>query len=95
MKPTAINRHEAVKHVPDRYPSNSDSIGIEIVGEALPLTEPNPDKRVYEAVTAQQNASLKWLVAALAATFHVSMTEVFRHPVVAAKNATEARTARW
>jgi len=92
---SARNRHEMTKHVPDRYPSNEDSIGIELVGQAFPLNEKNADKQVYESVTSAQNASLKWLIGALAMQLGVPMTEVFRHPVVSQKNATEAATAAW
>ena len=83
------------KKVPDRYPSNEDSIGIEIVGQSFPLTEPNADKRTYESVTDEENASLKWLVSELVMTLGVPMTEIFRHPIVSQKNKTEAATAKW
>jgi N-acetyl-anhydromuramyl-L-alanine amidase AmpD len=89
------NRHEMGKQVPDRYPSNEDSIGIEIVGQAFPLNETRSERQTYEAVTTEQNASLKWLVQALATTLGVPMTEVFRHPVVSQKNMSEAATATW
>jgi N-acetyl-anhydromuramyl-L-alanine amidase AmpD len=89
------NRHEMGKQVPDRYPSNEDSIGIEIVGQAFPLNETRSERQTYEAVTTEQNTSLKWLVHALATTLGVPMTEVFRHPVVSQKNMSEAATATW
>ncbi|WP_235590023.1 MULTISPECIES: hypothetical protein [Burkholderia] len=58
-----------------------------------------PDEKtaepVYESITAEQNASLKWLVRELSETLNVEMTEVYRHPEVGRKNATEASTARW
>jgi N-acetyl-anhydromuramyl-L-alanine amidase AmpD len=94
MDPRARNTHEMTKSVPDRYPSNSNSIGIELVGMASP---PPPGKMdgVYEAVTAKQNHNLTWLVRELSATLDVRMTEVFRHPVVSQKNPTEAASARW
>ncbi len=43
-----------------RCPSNFDSIGIELVGKSTPASRPG-QPAVYEAVTAAQNASLKWL----------------------------------
>lgn len=95
MSPSARNRHEMTKQVPDRYPSNEDSIGIELVGQAFPLNESKSDKQTYETVTLAQNVSLKWLVGALAMQLGVPMTEIFRHPVVSQKNATEAATAAW
>jgi hypothetical protein len=87
----AENRMEMKKAVPDRYPSNQDSIGIEIVGRAV-----GPKgKEVYEPVNAQQNASLKWLVKELVSTFGMSPAHVYRHPQVSRKNVTEASTAVW
>ncbi|MCW7538224.1 N-acetylmuramoyl-L-alanine amidase [Aquabacterium sp. A7-Y] len=95
MTPTERNRHEMRKPVPERYPSNGDSVGIELVGQALPLDEPDPDRRTYERVTEAQNATLKWLVQGLLLHFGVPRSEVFRHPVVSQKNVTEAETAQW
>lgn len=93
--PKGMNKLESAKAVPDRYPSNEDSIGIELVGQALtdpakPTAEP-----VYETVTDAQNASLKWLVPQLALLLSMPLTEVFRHPDVSWKNKTEASTAKW
>ena len=91
MGTTAMNTHEMAKAVPDRFPSNSDSIGIELVGAALGTTGTAP----YETVTAAQYASLHWLVGQLEENFHVPTTEVFRHPVVSRKDDNEAATAQW
>jgi N-acetyl-anhydromuramyl-L-alanine amidase AmpD len=87
-----IGQVEIKKSWPDRYPSNSDSIGIEIVGEALPRTGNN---RVYEPLTANQQMSLQWLVRELASTLGIKLTEVFRHYEVSWKNLTEAKSASW
>lgn len=92
--PKAEHQRERAKAHPDRYPSNQDAIGIEIVGEALPKNVPQ-EQRVYETVTQAQNASLKWLVSGLSLSLGVAMTEVFRHPTVSRKNPTEAETAVW
>ncbi|WP_421504512.1 hypothetical protein [Erwinia rhapontici] len=55
-----------------------------------------PDnKEVFEAVTDEQNQSLKWLVSELTRQFQVPMTEVHRHPDIGRKNTTEASTAKW
>jgi N-acetyl-anhydromuramyl-L-alanine amidase AmpD len=88
FNPTAEHHREKKKQVPERYPSNEDSVGIELVGAVN-------SQGVYETVTAQQNASLQWLVAELTSTFRVSMTEIFRHPVVSRKNPSEAQSASW
>lgn len=52
-----ISDIEKAKDFPERFPANSDSIGIEIVGLAV-KTEGKTDL-VYEAVNDSQNESLK------------------------------------
>lgn len=103
------NRLEMVKSVPLRYPSNQDSVGIEIVGKAnLPPGKSVPagasarqrenfigDNAVYEPVTAAQQVSLQWLIDFLRQNFQIPAAEVHRHPDVSWKNPTEASTARW
>lgn len=89
FSPTNENHREMRKTPPARYPSNMDSIGTELVGEV------DSKSGVFVTVTVQQNASLHWLVGELAATFRVSMTEVFRHPTLSRKTPSEASTARW
>lgn len=100
---------EMLKSVPARYPSNVDSIGIEIVGRpVLPPGKSAPEgatpkqrevyfnnNAVYESVTAAQNVSLAWLVNELIHALKISETEVFRHPTVSRKNPSEASTASW
>jgi len=96
FNPKAEHRMEMAKNVPQRYPANEDSVGIEIVGAAVAGKGQNPaEQGVYEIVNAQQNASLRWLIAELTSTFGIPMTEIFRHPVVSRKNPTEARSALW
>ncbi|MBO9648043.1 MAG: N-acetylmuramoyl-L-alanine amidase [Variovorax sp.] len=90
-KSDAVHRNEVRKAWPNRYPSNADSIGIEIVSMAIGPK----NKEVYESVNDAQNNSLKWLINQLAETLNVSMTEVYRHPDVGRKNPTEASTAKW
>ncbi|WP_337877884.1 peptidoglycan recognition family protein [Caldimonas sp.] len=93
--PRGEHRREMAKAHPDRYPSNQDAIGIELVGQALPVDAPKDDDKAFEPVTAAQNASLQWLVRSLSLALGVAMTEVFRHPVVSRKNRTEAESAVW
>jgi len=96
FNPAREHAQEMRKRAPDRYPSNEDSIGIELVGEALPRDSNTPDaQKRYQAVTEAQNASLRWLISELAQTLGSPMTEVFRHPTVSRKNPTEANTASW
>lgn len=97
-KYTELSRHEHRKKWPERYPSNYDSIGIELVGMAYKKAEAkseDDDAKEYEKVTEKQNASLRWLVKELIATFDVSVHEVYRHPTLSYKNETEAGTAQW
>ena len=47
--PNGTHRREKVKNVPNRFPSNDDSIGIELVGKALPNPAKKPPK-VYDDV---------------------------------------------
>jgi len=91
--PTAEYHRELKKSAPDRYPSNDDSIGIEIVGKAL-LPE-NGKKLIYENLTAEQQASFQWLIDEIRATLKVPLTEIFRHSAVSFKNETEAQSAKW
>lgn len=91
--PDGTYKRELKKGAPDRYPSNQDAIGIEIVGKAV-LPE-NGKKPVFEDLTVEQQRSLKWLVSEIQSTLGVPMTEVFRHPTVSYKNETEAQSAQW
>lgn len=96
FSPKTEHRMEIAKAVPQRYPSNEESVGIEIVGAVVAGKGQNPaEQGVYETVNAQQNASLRWLIAELTSTFGIPMTEIFRHPVVSRKNPTEAKSALW
>jgi len=90
------SRIEHGKSYPDRFPSNSDSIGIELVGASFSKPLPkNPGNREYYPVTQDQNDSLKWLVQELKLTFGMNGLEVFRHPEISFKTESEASTARW
>lgn len=92
--PSGAHKREMKKKVPDRYPSNDDSIGIELVGKSYPNPAKNPPK-IFEAVTPQQNVSLRWLVGELRESLGVPLTEIFRHPTVSHKTPSEAETASW
>jgi N-acetyl-anhydromuramyl-L-alanine amidase AmpD len=91
-KYTQLSNREYQKPFPERFPSNTDSIGIEIVGG---VASGEGENAVYERVTSQQNASLQWLIRELANTLQVSMAEIYRHPDVSYKTKTEAQTAKW
>ncbi|MFK5914170.1 MAG: N-acetylmuramoyl-L-alanine amidase [Woeseiaceae bacterium] len=76
------------KNYPDRYPVNSDSIGIEIVVKFINDTK-------YEDLTAAQNVSLQWLISELYGHFNLDTTDVYRHPEVSYKMPSEGSTAVW
>ena len=93
----------------DRYPSNMEAIGIEMVGRArMPagfkavgnkekgaLEKLRGQQGIYDTPTAAQNNALSWLVSALEDSMRIAPSEVFRHPVVSRKNDTEAAGANW
>ena len=84
-----LHDHEKVKSYPDRYPTNNDSIGIELVGKY------DVRRQIYESVNAKQNASLKWLVNELSTYLNINNDDVYRHPEVSYKQPSEAGTAKW
>jgi N-acetyl-anhydromuramyl-L-alanine amidase AmpD len=86
--PSGTNKTEMAKAWPDRYPSNEDAIGIELVAGFN-------SKTGYDIASKEQNASLSWLVAELQASLGLNAIEVFRHPQVSYKQDTEAATANW
>ena len=85
---TEVNKHEAAKSYPDRYPTNADSIGVELVAG---YSEPSG----YDKATDQQNASLKWLVGMLETLLGLTAADVYRHPDVSYKKPSEASSAKW
>jgi N-acetyl-anhydromuramyl-L-alanine amidase AmpD len=86
---TNVSKREMGKSYPDRYPTNEDSIGIEIVGAIDPKAD------VYDEVSKEQNGSLKWLVAVLGSSLGFTTDDVYRHPDIAFKQPSEAKTAQW
>lgn len=83
-----IDNIERQKNYPQRFPVNSDSIGIEIVGAHI-----NNNK--YEAISLLQNNSLQWLIGELHTHFGLGRNDVYRHPSVSYKNPGEAESAKW
>ena len=86
---TNLHNHERAKSYPHRFPLNSDSLGIEIVGSY------DNQKKQYQVITPVQNASLKWLINELYTHFRITAADVYRHPEVSYKMPTEASTAQW
>ena len=79
---------EGKKPFPQRYPMNSDSLGIELVGETN-------KQGSYVTPTAAQTTALKFLVGELQTQLGLQTTEVFRHPEVSYKQPSEAKDAAW
>jgi LysM repeat protein/N-acetyl-anhydromuramyl-L-alanine amidase AmpD len=84
-----LSDHEKEKSYPDRYPVNSDALGIEIVGEYNSATEE------WDAVNAKQNETLEWLMAELQSHYSLDDEDVYFHNEVAYKKEGEAETAKW
>lgn len=84
-----VNKHEKTKSYPDLYPTNDDSIGIEIVSDFL------KKEKIYQAVNLSQNNPLKWLVSELYKHYSIDSDDVYRHPKVSRKEPSEASTADW
>ena len=85
-KVKALNTREQAKAYPERYPTNGDSIAIEVVGKFDVKT------KLFERPTAEQTESLKWLTKALADHYHLDLqSDVFRHADISYKQADEAK----
>ena len=102
MRAATLRQRSTMEHgkaFPDRFPSNRDSIGIELVGEYNRNpdfgTVRGADEYLYVPVTDEQNAALRWLVGELRRLLSVAAEEVYRHPQVSYKTPTEAATASW
>ena len=83
-----LKANDRAKSYPDRYPVNSDSIGIELVGKHI-------DSKRYETVTSTQNTSLQWLLGELYNHFSLTSSDIYKHPEVSYKHPGEASTATW
>lgn len=85
----AIYKIESVKNWNQRYPTNQDSIGIEVVGSP-------PDGRHYPAPDPKQNNASKWLVSQLLEFFHLDRSRVFAHGQISPhKQASEGRLVQY
>jgi N-acetyl-anhydromuramyl-L-alanine amidase AmpD len=84
-----LSQHEAKKIYPDRYPTNDDALGIELVGRF------DARSGSYDIVTKPQNDSLIWLLSILESSLSLSNEDVYRHPQVSYKQPSEAESAKW
>jgi len=87
VRVTKLSDYESEKSYPDRFPTNADSLGIELVGALV------RGGKGYEAVTEAQNSSLSWILSTLESTLKLTASDIYTHPQVSYKNATEAATA--
>jgi N-acetyl-anhydromuramyl-L-alanine amidase AmpD len=79
-----LSVHETKKKYPLRYPSNSDSIGIEVVGRFLVI------EKSFEKASRQQLNSIKWLVEALANYYQIdTRSNIYAHGAIARKQVSE------
>ncbi|HWU76002.1 MAG TPA: peptidoglycan recognition family protein [Rhodanobacter sp.] len=79
-----LSRHELGKTYPARYPSNNDSIGIEVVGMFL------PGNKAFEQPTPAQLKSVKYLVDILLKLFRLNLlSDVYAHGEIARKEVSE------
>jgi N-acetyl-anhydromuramyl-L-alanine amidase AmpD len=79
-----LSRHEIGKNYPLRYPSNNDSIGIEVVGKFWET------KKSFDKPTLEQFKSLKWLVGTLTKKYQLSIkNDVYAHGAIARKQEAE------
>ncbi|TAA25793.1 peptidoglycan recognition family protein [Pseudoxanthomonas winnipegensis] len=83
FKPTAINSHENANPYPIRYPNNSDSIGIEVVGAY------NATTKTWDAPTAEQTASIHRLVGVLQQQYGLDNHDIYKHDTISYKTAGE------
>jgi len=91
-----LHKIEQKKKIHDRYPSNLESIGIEIVGYYDKRTDNEGQTiYIYRKLTSFQQTALKWLIRELEETLDVPLSEVFKHPTVSFKTESEADSAQW
>ncbi|WP_157836529.1 N-acetylmuramoyl-L-alanine amidase [Paracidovorax oryzae] len=77
-----IHQMEMAKPSHSRFPTNLDSIGIELSGASR--------DGVYGAPTSAKNAASTWLVNELLKSLKLIRADVYRHPSIAYKQPSEA-----
>ena len=73
----------------DRYPTNEDSLGIEIVGAF------DAKGQTYDTVNREQNDALVWLVDVLETKLTLTAGDVYAHGGIGYKQPSEAASAQW
>ncbi len=82
-EPTGTHRTESKKAYPDRYPTNADSIGIEVVGAFDKTTSK------YDTPTTEQIDSVSTLVEALKSDEGLDDDDIYKHGDVSNKEPAE------
>lgn len=70
--------------------NNLNSVGIEFVGMYYGLA----GREIYEDITSEQQDAANYLIRRLMRVYNIPRENVFRHPEVQAKNATEAQSVQ-
>lgn len=79
----AVHGIESTRPYPERYPTNGDSVGIEVVGDY------NERTKTWDPPTAAQTASIQRLVGSLQQNFGLNDNDVYQHDVISRKTAGE------
>ena len=83
--------HEKKKNYPDRYPMNTDSVGIELVGAYL---GGKSEKGLFEILTKSQSSSFLWLISELLVKYNLSFDKnIYAYGAVARKMENEGVSA--
>lgn len=75
----AVSRVESTRPYPERYPTNGDSVGIEVVGRYDAAT------KTWDPPTAAQTASIRKLVGTLQDNFGLTDHDVYQHDHISRK----------
>lgn len=81
--PDKIHTNEKTKNYPDRYPINTDSLGIEVVGKYSKST------KSWDQATAQQKKSINFLIKKLQKTYNLTDRDIYEHDKISYKTAGE------
>lgn len=75
----AVSRLESTRPYPERYPTNADSIGIEVVGRYRPATQD------WDPPSPEQSAALRRLMGSLQRNFGLTDEDVYEHDAISRK----------
>jgi len=74
--PTKVYNHEKVKAYPEKYPTNEDSVGIEVVAMYDEST------KTWDAPIPEQTESIKVLVRILKKAYSLDDADVYAHDTI-------------